>query len=375
MNRDHKPTYRNPVPASGNRRPNEEPERMPFRSGSGRGLIRAPLTALLLLLTLALALAGCADSGGGSSADGQKAAAAGAGNAGGQIPAALNYGYIGTSSLNLPGGAEGWGFYKGIIQEELKKYGITEVKLTGFPNGPDQTESLVSGRLDFGTLGDTPAIIAYASGANTRFISQPTAHTIGYLIGKKNGPQSLADLEGKTIAIQKGSFMHRYVVGLLEQAGVKDYKLVHMLTPDGTAALARGDVDAMTNSGAPALKLLDEGYTYLDDASKHPDLLGTSVTVVSDSYLKKFPDFPKIWNEARAKALADLKQHEDEYYEFVAQVNGTTPEIAKEVYPISDLADDSFSESGLKLLDGTKDFLVQQKLAKKDFNISDWQLK
>ena len=159
------------------------------------------------------------------------------------------------NDLNLPTGAEGWGFHTGIIQEELKKYGIDEVKLVGFPNGPDQTESLIGGRIDFGSLGDTPAILARSAGAKSRLITQVSTDNIGYLIGKKDGPKSARDLEGKTIAIQKGSFMHRYVVGLLEQEGVKDYKLVHMLRPDGEAALARGEVDAMTNNGVYALKL------------------------------------------------------------------------------------------------------------------------
>lgn len=335
------------------------------------GLLAAMLLGMLLIQ-------GCGSSGDGANAAPASASSASASSASGgsrNVPAVLNYGFIGSNSLNLPGGAEGWGLYKGIIQNELKKYGIEEVKATGFPNGPDQTESLISGRLDFGNLGDTPAIIAYASGAKTRLIGQPGTRTIGYVIGKKDGPKTIQDLKGKTIAVQKGSFMHRYVVGLLKQNGITDYKLVHMLIPDATAALARGDVDAMLNNGVQALKQVQDGYTLIDDSSKHPDLLGTSATVVSEAYLKKFPDFPKVWNEARLKALADLKQHEDEYYEFVAKVYNTTPDIAKQVYPISDIKDTQFTDDGLKLLGGTKDFLVEEKLAKKDFNIEDWVLR
>ncbi|MFC5532091.1 ABC transporter substrate-binding protein [Cohnella yongneupensis] len=291
------------------------------------------------------------------------------------IPKTLTYGYIGTNKLNLPGGAEGWGLYKGIIQAELKKYGIEEVTTVGFPNGPDQTEALISGRLDFGSLGDTPAILARSSGAKTRLISQPLTNQIGYLIGKKDGPKTLQDLAGKTIAIQKGSYMHRYIVGLLKNEGIKDVKYIHMLRPDGEAALARGEVDAITNSGVPSLKLIAQGFPLLDDSSKHPELLGTSATVVSDAYLEKFPDFPKIWNEARQKALADLKQHVDEYYEFIAQVNNATVEQVKKVSPISDIKDVPFTDDGLKLLEGTKNFLVEEKLASADFNIQDWVLK
>lgn len=344
------------------------------------GVVRLGLLALLIALTAVLAACGANGKAAGTNANtngaaGASSEASGTAGSSGSVPSVLNFGYIGSNELNLPGGAEGWGLYKGIIQEELKKYGIEEVKLTGFPNGPDQTESLISGRLDAGSLGDTPAIIAYASGAKTRLINQSSISTIGYLISAPNGPKTIEELKGKTIAIQKGSYMHRYIAGLLKQAGITDYKFVHMLIPDAQAALARGDVDAMGNTGYTAQKLLDEGYTLIDDSTKHPELHGTSATVVSESYLAKFPDFPKAWNEARKKALDDLKQHEDEYYQFIADLNKTTVELAKKVSPISQLEEEPFTEEGLARIGGTKDFLVEEGLAKKDYEIADWQVK
>jgi sulfonate transport system substrate-binding protein len=94
------------------------------------------------LLSIFLLLQAC-----GTAASPEQAAKSGApaADAKAQVPTVFNYGYIGTNKLNFPGGAEGWGLYKGIIQDELKKHGITEVKLTAFPNGPDQSESLISG--------------------------------------------------------------------------------------------------------------------------------------------------------------------------------------------------------------------------------------
>lgn len=290
------------------------------------------------------------------------------------IPNVLNVGYIGTSELNLPANAVGWGIEKGIIQEELKKHGITEINLTAFPNGPDLNESLISGRLDIGNLGDTPAILAKSSGAKTRLIAQTTTHNIGYLIGKKDGVTSVKELDGKTISIQKGSFMHRYVAGLLEKEGVKDYTLVHMLTPDAEAALARGEVDAITNSGVRAIKQLDQGFVHLDDALSHPELIGTSLTVVSEAYLEKSPDIAKIWNDATRKALDDLKQHEEEYYELMAKISNSTPELVEKTAPIEWIETEPFTDAGLDLLKGTKEFLINEKLAQKDFDIKEWIL-
>jgi len=59
------------------------------------------------------------------------------------VPKSLHIGYIGASTANLPSLAEGWGFHSGIISDELKKLGITDITFTGFPNGPDLTESLI----------------------------------------------------------------------------------------------------------------------------------------------------------------------------------------------------------------------------------------
>ncbi|SDD58064.1 NitT/TauT family transport system substrate-binding protein [Paenibacillus sp. UNCCL117] len=324
--------------------------------------------AFAMLLTQA-----CGTSAGTTASTGTGAAPAGTTKA--AVPAALNYGYIGTSKLNFPGGAEGWGFYKGIIQEELKKHGITEVKLTAFPNGPDLSESLISGRLDFGSLGDTPAILAKSTGAKTRFITQGATDSIGYLIGRKNGPATLAELKGKTVTTQKGSFHHRYLAGLLKENNITDVKIVHMLRVDAEAALARGEIDAMTNTGVFALKQIDQGYPLIDDATKHPNLLGTSATVVSEEYLAKNPDFPKIWNEARLKALSDLKTKPAEYYKFLAELNNSTPELMEKVSPISGIKDVPFTDEGIKLLEGTKKFLVEEKLAEKDIDINQWILK
>ena len=329
-----------------------------------RSVLHLKSLVIVVLLFAILLLQACGGSDNKSASGNGKAA----------VPDTLNYGYIGLNDLNLPVGAEGWGFHTGIIQEELKKYGITKVNLYAFPNGPDQTESLISGRLDFGSLGDTPAILARSNGAATRLIAQNSTDNIGYLIGKKDGVKTVKELDGKTIAIQKGSFMHRYVIGLLEKEGVKDYKLVHMLRPDGEAALSRGEVDAMTNTGVNALNQISQGYIHLDDARSHPDLVGSSVTVVSEKYLEKFPDFPRIWNEIRLKALEDLLKHEEEYYKLAAEIQKTTPELFKQASPASAIKDTAFTEEGFKLLDGTKNFLVDQKLAQKDYSIQDWVL-
>jgi sulfonate transport system substrate-binding protein len=290
------------------------------------------------------------------------------------VPKALHIGYIGASSVNLPSLAEGWGFKSGIISDELKKLGITEITFTGFPNGPDLTESLISGRLDVGLLGDTPAILARSNGAKTRLIAQQVITLDSYVIGKKGGVKTIAELKGKKVATQKGSYMHRYVAGLLKEQNI-EVKLIHLLAPDAEAALAKGDIDATTVSSANAVKLIAQGYPVLDHEADHPNFVGTSTTVVTEDYLSKFPDFPKVWNDLRKKSLADLKTKEDEYYKFATTL-GKLPEATVRIAtPISSITEEPFTDAGIQLLEGTKKFLVDEKLAENDFDINAWILK
>lgn len=298
---------------------------------------------------------------------------AGSGKTASNVPKELRIGYITANPLNLPGEAEGWGFYKSIINDGLKAYGITNISFVSFPSGPDLNESLIGGRLDMGILGDTPSIAARATGAKTKLIGQPTTSTNIYLLTKSSGPKTFNDLKGTTVATQKGSILHRYAVGILKQNGLSDsVKLIHIPSTDIEAALARGDVAAATASGANAIKLASTGYAILDEAAKTPSLLGTSTTVVSEDYLQKFPDFPKVFNELRSKALADLKTKPDEYYEFLSKASNTTVDIAKRILPLEQIPAEPFSDSGLKQLEDTKQFLLEQKLIDSDFTIADW---
>lgn len=291
------------------------------------------------------------------------------------VPSELNFGYIGSNALNMPTGAEGWGLHKGIIQEELKKHGIETINTFGFPNGPDESEALISGRLNAGAIGDTPAIIAYSGGAKTRFVGQVNVGLKAFVIGKKNGPTTVKELEGKVIAVPKGSYNHRYIIGLLKQEGITNYELVHMLGSDAAAAIARGDIDANVGYGKDALALLKEGFPLIHASDDTPDLAGSSVTVATEDYLKKFPDFPKVWNEARGKALTDLKQHEEEYYEFMSQVVGMDVDSVKKLYPISILTDEPVTDKVLSQLEDVKQFLLEESLSKQEFKVEDWVAK
>ncbi|WP_020618034.1 ABC transporter substrate-binding protein [Paenibacillus daejeonensis] len=283
----------------------------------------------------------------------------------------LVYGFVGT---NQPGAIEGWGFHTGIIQEELKPYGINNVELVPFQTGPDLNESVISGRIDVGNSGDTPALLARSTGAKTRLVNFTNTEVNSVLIGRKDGPQTVEEL--KKVAVVKGSLMYRFLVGYLEEKGLTDQVEVININsiPDTEAALLRGEIDAYAYGSAfySGYKLLQEGHPLLAESREYPHLLSVSVVYTTDDYLEKFPGFQDVWREALRKSYEDLSAKPDEYYAWLAESTGTPEEALREIQPIELLPTEALSAEGIERIKASKDFLVAENLARRDFDIDEW---
>jgi NitT/TauT family transport system substrate-binding protein/sulfonate transport system substrate-binding protein len=212
------------------------------------------LCAVLLLVSTVLAACG------GSSSDG--------------APGTLRVGVISTGSR--PYGIESWAYQEGILQRRLKAAGIGSVTFTAFPNGPNLSQALKGGALDMGVLGDTPAISARAAGLPTELSGVSVRGQDAWLIAAP-GVRSMADLRGKTVATQQGSYMQRYLVGVLAQAGLtSSVKITFLLTNAAQQALSKRDIAAYAAPTPVGPLLRSKGFAVIDKASDHPGLTGNS---------------------------------------------------------------------------------------------------
>jgi sulfonate transport system substrate-binding protein len=132
---------------------------------------------------------------------------------------------------------------KGTLEEKLKANGY-RVVWTEFPSGPPLLEALNVGAIDFGNAGEAPPIFAQAAGAPIYEPPAPKGEAI--LVPKDSTLNSVADLKGKKVALNKGSNVHYLLVKALEQAGVKysEIERVFLAPADARAAFERGAVDA-----------------------------------------------------------------------------------------------------------------------------------
>lgn len=296
----------------------------------------------------------------------------------GAVPAAASDGlvlrvaFISAAGPEHPG-PEGWARKTGLLERELSRVGVSEVRFLGFPNGPDVNEAIAGGAIDLGLYGDTPALIGRAAGLRTRAIYQGQVRQNAWIIAKRPGPRSLADLAGGAVAVSKGSYIHRYLLGLLDETGLAGkVAVVHLLPRDAEAALTRGDIAAYAAPTGVGPLLIERGHPVLDEAAKHPRLLGTGVTVVTEAFAAGHPEVLRAWERARRAALADLRNHPEAFHSFLAAASGVSVGVAAASFPVSGFADEPFPPGGRELLERTKAFLVQRGFARSDFRLDDW---
>jgi sulfonate transport system substrate-binding protein len=136
---------------------------------------------------------------------------------------------------------------KGTLEDKLKAAGY-RVVWTEFLSGPPLLEALNVGAIDFGNTGEAPPIFAQAAGAPIQYVAYepPAPKGEAILVPKDSKLNSVADLRGKKVALNKGSNVHYLLVKALEQAGVKysEIEPVFLAPADARAAFERGAVDA-----------------------------------------------------------------------------------------------------------------------------------
>lgn len=136
---------------------------------------------------------------------------------------------------------------RGVLEKTLKEQGVN-VKWVEFPAGPQLLEGLNVGSVVFSEAGEAPPIFAQAANSNLIYVAnQPAAPKAEALIVQKDSKiQSIQDLKGKRVVLNKGSNVHYLLLKLLEanKLTLDDIHVVYLPPSDARAAFEKGAVDA-----------------------------------------------------------------------------------------------------------------------------------
>ncbi|HEX2673089.1 MAG TPA: aliphatic sulfonate ABC transporter substrate-binding protein, partial [Polyangiaceae bacterium] len=135
----------------------------------------------------------------------------------------------------------------GDLDRTLARLG-TRVDWVEFPAGLQLVDALHAGELDLGVVGECPPVFAQAAAAPIVYLAaEPAAPEAEAILVPRDSPvNSVRDLRGKTVALNRGANVHYLLIRALEEAGLSyaDVRVTFLPPTDAGRAFASGDVDA-----------------------------------------------------------------------------------------------------------------------------------
>jgi ABC-type nitrate/sulfonate/bicarbonate transport system substrate-binding protein len=195
-----------------------------------------------------------------------------------------------------------------VLNKVPEKRGLS-VEGKQMADGRSVRDAMISGQLNAGTMNITPFIVGAGAASLTMVgVVSLGGDTVGVMVKKGAGINTVADLKGKKISVSTGSTTANiFIQTVAPQAGLKpgDYQLINMRPADQVAALAAGSVDALT-SFEPYLTVAEKEcigtmLMRFGQIDPNPTCLVLSPTLIEKSpetvqaFLKSWLDGVEFW--------------------------------------------------------------------------------
>ncbi|MEY8354400.1 NrtA/SsuA/CpmA family ABC transporter substrate-binding protein [Lachnospiraceae bacterium 54-53] len=273
------------------------------------------------------------------------------------------------SPLNVPSIVEK---VKGIFEEAFSEYGLP-VEYSNLTSGPEQTQALASGDIQFlYAVGATSVILSAANDADIKIISTYSRSPEAFRLftGKDGSIQSAEDLKGKKVAGPKGTILHELLASYLAAAGMseEDVEFVSMGIPDAQAALVGGTVDCALMAGPVAYNMEKDGYQIVTTGEGLVD--ATIVVATSGEFYEKNPLLVKTFLEAQDKIRDYMEENPEEILEITAKETELSIDAVKEMFPMYDF-NTEITESDVESMKKTEQFMRDNGMIENEVNIDD----
>lgn len=151
----------------------------------------------------------------------------------------------------------------GVLEKRLEPLGV-KVEWAQFAQGPQLMEAMNVGKIDLGSVGETPPIFAQAAGAPIVYaVSLGRSSSSGKgsaIVVPPNSPiKTLADIKGQEVFFQKASASHYLLLRALEEVGLKysDIQVRSLPTVETASAFLEGKIPVWV-TGDPYLALAEK---------------------------------------------------------------------------------------------------------------------
>jgi len=200
-----------------------------------------------------------------------------------------------------------------------------KVRWSEFIGGPPIITAESGGSIDLGDMAETPTIFAQAAGSPVKVVAvtkgaNPAASPFGLVVPKGSPVTKIAQLRGKSIAVQEGTVEQYVLIQILKKAGIP-YGAVtvdNVPVTNASTSVSNGKVDAaVLTQPLIGLDLQAGTITQLTSAAGYAQTFG---------YLTASQ--AALGNPAKAAALTDFIQR---FYKAQAILN-KDPSLAAQAY-------------------------------------------
>ncbi|MGD9605487.1 MAG: ABC transporter substrate-binding protein [Bacilli bacterium] len=258
----------------------------------------------------------------------------------------------------------------GLFEEKFGAIGY-EVHYYYFDSGVEANKAIVSGDIDFATMGNINGLVALGSNLDAELIwIHETLGDVEALAVKNSlNITSVEQLSGKKIATTFASTAHYILLNVLQEANIEsEVQILNMKTTEIVAAWLRGDIDAAYTWQPSLGKLLDEDGSVLVSSEDmiEKGYMTANIELARKSYIVAHPELAVAYIECMQEAYDYYVTNEEDAIEKLAlELEIAKEEIAIEVAgsiwtSLADMQSESFITNYVNTMYEQTLFMIEQ---------------
>ncbi|QEN09036.1 aliphatic sulfonate ABC transporter [Oceanispirochaeta crateris] len=258
---------------------------------------------------------------------------------------------------------------KGLLEQEFAEDGIL-IKWHEISSGAKQAEAMAAGSLEIASVMNTASVIIANSAGNNidivDIVSRPLdTFTIMTL---EDGPQTIKELSGKTVAGPKGTVLHQLLESVIQKEELEDVSLISMGLPQSQTALLAGQVDAALLAASLVLKTQDAGGRILTTSSGYVQPLLVSAS--PRRFIEAYPEVIERYKKVQAKSYDYIVNNTEEALMIGAAQQDVSMDYARNLYERSGITN-SFTQQDVQGLLNDITFLKNLEMIENDITPDD----
>lgn len=258
----------------------------------------------------------------------------------------------------------------GLFEEKFGALGY-EVKYYYFDSGVDANKAIVSGDIDFATMGNINALIALGTNLDAElvWIHETLGEVEALAVRDGKGIDSISDLAGKSVATTFGSTSHYILLNALKDAGIENQvTLLDMKTDAIVASWLRGDIDAAYTWQPSLGELLDNGGSVLISSEDmiEEGYMTANVELARKTFATDHPELVKAYIECMSEAYNYFtNNHEDAINKLATELELSVADVELQTsgslwISLAEMQSDTFFNGYIDTMYAQTSFLLDQ---------------